>query len=333
MTNRERILCAYHGGTPDSVPCFFSDAQINVADSLMDSPPIGTQEGYDGYGVYQIATQSAGGMFTPSSNHPHAISDITKWKEEAVFPDYSKTDWNAVYEGTKQAMHWDRERFVQDFFCPNGIFERLHFCLGFEEAMVAIMTEPEAVYEYVGAVADKKIEAIQIIDKYFAPDVFTYLDDYAHIRGLFISPQTFRDIFKPHIKRIVNAVKNTKMMFKQHCCGKMESLLDDFYDIGIRAFDPGQPINDLSAMKNKYPGEISIMGGLDVQHVIDRDGVTEEELRKEVWRCIDSYAPGGGYIMYGTSVQIYNPESYAPGGRLGIIIDECMKYGHSFYSA
>lgn len=331
MTPRERIMTAFKGGTPDSVPCFYSDAQINIAIELGESPGFGSTGGYDGYGAYQVATASGGGMFTPDPRKPYAITDITKWREQAVFPDYSGVDWRQVYEFMKGMQHWDRERFAQDFYCANGIFERLHFNMGLENAMVAIMTEPEAVYDYVGAVADKKIETIKLVDKYFAPDVFTYLDDYSHISGLFISKEQYREIFKPHHKRIVEACSNTGMLFKQHCCGRMESLFDDFYEIGIRAFDPCQPVNDLVSMKSKHPGEVCLMGGIDVQGILDLEGVTEEEIRSEVRRCIDTYAPGGGYVVFGTSLDMYNPEAYAPGNRLGIVIDECMSYGADFY--
>lgn len=228
-------------------------------------------------------------------------------------------------------MHWDRENFVQDFYCPNGIFERLHFSLGMENAMVALLEEPEAVYDYVSAVTDKKIEAIRIAAKYFKPDVFTYLDDYSHVNGLFISPDTYRQIFKPHHKRIVDAVKETGMIFKQHCCGKFQDLFEDFYEIGIRAFDPCQPVNDIVELKNRHPGEVAFIGGLDIQNVIDRPGATEEELRAEVRRCIDTYAPGGGYAVFGTTLDLYNPAALAPDQKLGIIMDECMSYGKDFY--
>lgn len=331
--NREAFLTAVQGGIPDHVPCFFSHAQLNILPVSGDVPygPMGTS-GYDGYGCFQTATDSAGGMTTPDPGHPPAISDITNWKKEAVFPDYSAVEWEQMYGQVAAMLHLDRENFAQDFYCPTGIFERLHFNLGFEEAMIAILTEPEAVYEYVGAAADKKIEQIKQIGKYYKPDIFTYLDDYSHVSGLFISKESYRTIFKPHHKRIVDAVKEEGMIFKQHCCGKFEDLFDDFYDIGIRAFDPCQPVNDIVALKSRHPGEVGFMGGLNVQHVIDRAGVEEEEIRAEVRRAIDSYAPGGGYAVFGTSLDLYNPAAYAPDQRLGIVIDECARYGGGFYS-
>lgn len=331
MTNREQFLTAMSGGTPDDVPCFFNCAQINISWDFGDIPKFGLKGGYDGYGCYQSATESAAGNFTPDPAYPPAITDITQWKEQAVFPDFSKIDFAAVYENMKSMMHWDRKNFVQDYFCANGMFERLHFNMGFENAMVAIMTEPEAVSDYAGAIADKKIEQIELVAKYFKPDIFTYLDDFSHVNGLFISPETYRKIFKPHHQRIVDAVKANGMLFKQHCCGKFQGLFDDFYDIGIRMFDPCQPVNDIQELKRRHPGNVGFMGGLDIQHVIDKPDVTEEEIRAEVRRCIDSYGPGGGYVIYGATIDLYNPDSFAPGQKMGILIDEATKYGKNYY--
>ena len=55
-----------------------------------------------------------------------------------------------------------------------------------------------------------------------------------------------------------------------------EYFLDRFYELGIRRIDPCQPVNDINAMKAKYP-DMCFLGGLDIQGVIDMPGKTEEE--------------------------------------------------------
>lgn len=327
MTNRENALIALKGGAPEAVPCFFSSCQIVIATPMQEGPPIMGSAGYDGYGVHQTPTESGGGMFTPTPTIPPVLTDITKWREQVKFPDYENWDWVTIATADKEMMHLDPENYVQDLYCANGLFERLHFLMGFEDAVCAILEEPEHAFDLVGAIADKKIEFARKVAQYYKPDVFTFLDDYAYKEGLFISPSTFREIFKPHLARVVKAVHETGMIYKQHCCGKMESLLDDFMEIGITAFDPVQPLNNIPAMKKKTLGKAGLMGGLDVQNIIDKHGVTEGEIRAEVRRCIDQYAEGGGYMIYGASLGMYNPSSYAPDGRLGIVIDECFKYG------
>lgn len=331
MTNKENALITLRGGTPESVPCFYSSCQIMIVDALGDIPPFTSGiPGFDKYGVHQTPTDSAGGMFTPTSTVPPILTDVTKWREQVTLPDFENIDWEFESKKDFELLHTDRENLVQDLFCCNGIFERLHFMMGFENALCAIMDEPEAVNDLVGALADLKIKAVEIAAKYYKPDVFTYLDDYSHVNGLMISPEIFREIFKPHLKRIFDSINKTDMIPKFHCCGKMQDLAMDFVEIGAKALDPCQPCNDVAAMKKRV-GNTCIVGGLDVQHIIDFPGVTEEKIRAEVRRCINDYAEGGHYMQYGTSLSLYDFAAYAPGGVIGNIIDECAKYGKNFY--
>lgn len=327
MTNKENALIALHGGKPESVPCFWSSCQVVISTPMAETPPLIVPAGLDGYGVHQTATASAGGMFTPTTSVPPVLTDILKWKEQVHFPDYEQVDWEAASAFDKQMLHLMPELFVQDLFSANGLFERLHFLMGFEEAMYAINDEPEAVAELVHAIADKKIEFISYAARYYQPDVFTYLDDYAHIRGQFISMDTFRSIFKPEITRIARAAKENGMIFKMHCCGKMDVFTQDFIEIGADAIDPIQPVNDFVHMKALCGDKVGLVGGLDIQGIVDRVGATEEELRSEVRRCIDTYAKDGGYMVYGASVNMFNPNNFAPDGLIGILIDECGRYG------
>ncbi len=327
LSKRENALIALRGEKPEYVPCFFDAIQVIPSGAAQEVPPLFQGPGYDGYGVHQTPTESASGMFTPTPNVPPVLEDVTEWKSVVKFPDYEHIPWEQIVAGETEAMHLDKANFVQDLYCAQGLFERLHFLMGFENALCAIMEEPEAVSDLVAAIADKKIEFLQKADYYYHPDYFTYLDDYAHMNGLFISPDTFREIFKPQIARIVEACNKTNMTFKQHCCGKMEDLLDDFLDIGITAFDPVQPVNNIPEMKKKTLGRAGIMGGLDVQNVVDRPGSTDEEIVAETRRCIDTYGEGGGYVIFGASLSMYDPMQYAPGGKLFTVSQTCEQYG------
>ena len=327
MTNKENALIALEGGIPESVPCYFSSCQI-VPQFFFEAPNSGKPD-YDGFGVHQTPTENSGGMYTPTPTVAPVLEDVTMWKDVVHIPDCSVLDFEQIFDQMRGMLHLDPDNYVQDFLSPNGLFERMHFLMGFEGAMYALMEEPEACYDLAGAIADYKIEVVHAVGKYLKPDYFTFLDDYTHKTGRFISDETFNTVFRPHYQRIIDEVKNSGMKFKTHCCGKVEDFIDNFLDMGVTAFDPVQCVNDIQALKKK--GKIGLMGGLDVQGVIDVEGTTEEEIRAEVRRCIDEYAEGGQYLMYCASVHMYDPSSYAPGGIIGTINDECAKYGYRYY--
>ena len=329
--HKREVLTALRGGTPTSVPCFFSDCELMFVSPMGERPPLGVSEGYDAWGVHLTASDAAGGAFTPTPTVPPILTDVTEWKSQLTFPDYDSVDWKAAYKADEDTFKWDRTNKVQDMFCANGLFERLHFLMGFEDTLCSFYEEPEAVEELIAAIADTKIRLIKNALPIYKPDFFTFLDDYAHQEGLFMSLDMFRKFFKPHLKRIVDAVHEEGVLFKMHCCGKMQSLTQDYMDLGIDAIDPVMCMNDIQAMKEIFQHKVGIMGGLDMQGVIDNVSATEEDVRAEVRRCIDMYAPGGGYMIYGASVNMRSKTAWGPHGCIGALIDECSKYGHNYY--
>ncbi len=337
MNGRENALAALRGEIPESVPVFFKDCQVVPCCLAGEAPSMGQGPGYDGYGCHQTPTESAGGMFTPTvGKEVLSLDDIDDWEDILQFPDYdaySDLDWRMAAEKDAARMRLKPDEYVQDFFSAKGIFERLHLFMGFEDALCALMLEPDTVKAIVHRIADQKIRQIEYLSKYYKIDYFTMMDDYAFKDGLFFDIEVFRDIFKPELKRVVDACHASGMTYKQHCCGKMEELLDDFLEVGITAFDPVQPINNIPEMKKKTLGKAGISGGLDVQNIVDcmSMGKTEEDIRTEVRRCIDEYASGGGYLIYGSSIYVHDQASRKPGGNLYYVIDEAEKYGKNYY--
>ncbi len=331
VNRRENALTALRGEKTEFVPCFFDAFQLTPPDLMLESPPIIDgipQAGLDGFGVHQTPTQSADGAFTPTFGVPPVLTDVTEWKKQVRFPDYgqfSDYDWRRSAAAVETRI--DRGEYVIDTFSSKGMFERMHALMGFEQTMIALMEEPEACAELAGAIADHKIRQIELVGRYYKPDYYTYMDDYSHKLGLFMSQSLFRTVFKPQLKRIVDATHANGMMFRLHCCGKMESLLDDFLELGITAFDPVQPFHDIPAMKKKTLGRAGLMGGLDVQGVVDLEGAPEEQIRAEVRRCIDAYAADGGYVLYGASIFMRSIRERQPGGKIWAVIDECRRYG------
>lgn len=288
-------------------------------------PQLGLKEGYDWWGVHWTATEDTGGMFSPTVGMPYVLTDITKWREQVKIPDISGIDWEAA--AARDTAYLDPNKLTNFYGLGNGLFERVHFLMGFEETMYALMEEPEEVAALVSAIADFYVEIIKKVGEYYKPEYFTFLDDYTHMNGSFISPELFDELFAPSLKKIVDAVEGSGMKYIQHCCGQEQLLQDSFYKIGIRRMEPCQPCNDVQKMKEKYP-DMGFMGGLDLQGVVDMVDVTEEQLRAEVRRCIDEYSEGGRFVLYGCSVSMYDPAAYAPTGKMGIIIDEAIKYAY-----
>jgi uroporphyrinogen-III decarboxylase len=206
-----------------------------------------------------------------------------------------------------------------------GLFERAYLLLGMEQALMALITEPDEMSQMLGVVADYKIELIRKFDDVADPDMLWFGDDWGTQQALFMPPATWRRVIKPHLKRIYDCMKQRGILINQHSCGKIDAIFGDLVELGADLWNPCQPCNDLARLKRDYGDRISFHGGMDSQFVLDRPGVTAEEVRAEARRVIDILAPGGGYVA-GPSQRV--PRDPA---LVAALKDEVQQYGREIY--
>lgn len=252
--------------------------------------------GYDGFGVRWVAPSSGGGAHIPAPGE-FVLSDIARWREDVKFPDLENFDWEKC--SAQELEGCNREEKAVDFGCGNGVFERLASLMGFEDALLSMAEDPDSCYEFFTAVTDYKIKVAEKVVKYYEPDYFTNYDDIATERSLFMSPETYRELIKPHQKRLNDAVISMGMKPIYHCCGKAEAIVEDMIDCGYIAWTSVQPSNDIVAILKKYGDKLAIIGGYDNNGLPGRPDATEEDARAEVRRCFNEYAKYDGYIFFG----------------------------------
>lgn len=284
--------------------------------------------GYDGFGVRWITPASGGGAPIPAPNEYILDSEtIVNWKNIVKFPDLEAVDWKAMVEAEFQMMPIDREQVALEFGCGNGVFERLGALMGFEEALISLIEEPEACYELMEAITDYKIEFAKKVKEFYNPDIFNNYDDIATERGLFMSPDTYRKLIKPHHKRLCAAVRELGMIPIQHTCGRCESLIEDIIDTGAAAWSSVQPINDIVRLQKEYGDKIAIIGGYNSNGAPGRVDAPIEEMLAEVHRCLDTYGPYPSYIVFPfVTVNSLNPNDMLAVMRP--LLGEAVKYSH-----
>lgn len=278
--------------------------------------------GLDGFGVRWVTPSSGGGAPIPAPGE-FILKDITQWRKIVKFPDLDAFDWEN--EAKKDLATCDRNEFIVEYGCGNGVFERLGALMGFEEALMAMYEEPEECNELFTAITDYKVKFAEKVAKYYKPDAFTNYDDVATERSLFMSPKTYRELIKPHHKRLNEAVINLGMIPIYHCCGKAETIVEDMIEIGTAGWTSVQPCNDIVSVLEKYGDKIVIFGGFDSNGKPGRPDASEEEVRAEVRRCLDTYGKYNSFILFGAKiVNTMDPQlianAYLP------IIDESIKY-------
>ena len=250
----------------------------------------------------------------------HLVPDITRWKEFMQFPDLSKLDWEGY--AARDTANWDREHKLSRVMVGYGMWERMFSVMDFEDALCALMEEPEACYEFFGAVADHKIRLYDYLIRYYKPDILIMHDDYGSGGGMFMPPQTWRELLKPHLQRIIDSITSKGVMYDHHCCGYFAPILGEIADMGTTATNTMHVCNDPAKLKKEIGHKMCFIGGFDTQF-IDKASSTEEEIRASIRKTIDELAPGGSFIG---SCAITNKS------RSLICEDEMIRYGSTKYT-
>lgn len=210
-----------------------------------------------------------------------------------------------------------------------GVFEMHQRCRGMENALLDSFLYPEFSDLLIGKIADLKIEFWEMALAELADvvDIVVEGDDYGSQESQLIDPEYFRQYYKPHISRIVRAIKqsapNSKVMF--HSCGNVRPEISDFIEMGIDILNPVH-VNatgmEPTQLKRDFGKEIVFWGGgVDTQRILPSGTVTE--VSEDVKKNIDALAPGGGFVF----TTVHNIQSEVPPQNIMSMWETLTKFG------
>jgi len=126
-------------------------------------------------------------------------------------------------------------------------------------------------------------------------DGFVIWGDVAYRKGLFFSPDYWREYFKPWVKAMVDLCHARGLSVIYHGCGNVNAIFEDYIEIGVDAFHPLEVKAGMDAveLRRRYGHRIGLCGNLDVQNWERGD---RREIRAEILRKLHA-AKGGGLIL------------------------------------
>ena len=131
-------------------------------------------------------------------------------------------------------------------------------------------------------------------------DILRFGDDLGMDRGPFMRPDTYRKLFKPRHRMLCDYVKKHSQMHTfLHSCGSIYKLLPDLIDAGFDIINPVQTnTKDMEPerLKREFGNDLTFWGGgVDTRTVLNHG--TPAEVKAQVKRRLEIFAPGGGFVF------------------------------------
>ena len=114
-----------------------------------------------------------------------------------------------------------------------------------------------------------------------------------------------------------------------HDCGKAESFIPDWLDIGVQIWEPAQTSNNFVEIKQKYGRDIIVAGAWDNQGYVSYEDTPDEVLRDAVVDYIDRMAPNGGFCFM--CLPMGNPGEEIFERKMKLIDEIYEDYGKPWY--
>lgn len=346
MTPRERVLCALARQEPDRVPFLepvieepvalallglpqrevpitmeFGEPGADVASGILyDSPfytPLELAQtlGIDGFGMYLFVRhegvqQEIGGRKMIAGGTIKSRADLARIRL------HDPND-PAIYEPYRQFVERYRDSGYALFTFLNIGSDPMILGMGLEQFSIALYEDPGLVAELFDLYTDWYACAARHLCQ-LGFDFLWFGDDIAFKTAPYVSPKTFREVFIPRYRKVIEQVT---LPWIFHSDGNLMPIMDDLLSLGMAGLHPIEPgALDLAEMKRRYGDRVCLVGHISVD-VLSRG--TPEEVDRLVAEAIRIAAPRGGYIV-GSSNSV---PAYCRPENVRAMADAVNRYG------
>ncbi len=268
MTSKERVLRAIKGEKVDRTPVY-GWVSANLGNEITEK--FGSVEAFED--KYEFDAAHIFGAPNPYGNGAgikelqESCDELTPdiLLEKAVTIPASEQDWTVVKNALEH--HGKRGRFC--YIQTPGFFEFFNGIFGIENQLMYLILyreELEELYkrqaEWVTGFADCCLE--------LGVDCIHISDDWGSQRDLMFSPELWRDIIKPNMKKVIDHVHAKGGLVSLHSDGCVKAVTDDLAELGLDMIHPWQESAGMSydLYNEKYSDKFAILGGICIQTVL-----------------------------------------------------------------
>lgn len=193
------------------------------------------------------------------------------------------------------------DRAILGLFGGN-LLELGQFLFRNDNFLMMLALDPPKVHAFLDRLLEMHLENLEkyltLVGDYI--DIIVFGDDLGMQTGPQMSPDMYREFFKPRHGRMWRRAKelaDVKVLL--HCCGGVRPLLPDLIDAGLEAINPVQISSrgmEPEQLKADFGDRLVFWGGgCDTQQVLPNG--TPDEVRAHVRNHVDIFKKGGGFVF------------------------------------
>lgn len=234
--------------------------------------------------------------YHPEQVDENPLTDINSLEQlkEYVFPDL--THPNRYQNLGKQVTEWHRNGLAVAGSPPHlggVLFEIATRLRGFEQILLDMIQRKELIHFLLDQLSAILVHNALILAR-SGVDVLLLDDDVASPTQLMISPDMWREFFKPRLAKAIRVSREESpdLLVFYHCDGNFTRLIPDLAEIGVNVINPVQPdCMNARTIKQEFGDRIAMWGTVGTARLWT-DG-TPDQIRREVQMRAKTLGPEG----------------------------------------
>jgi len=212
--------------------------------------------------------------------------------------------------------------------CGCNLFEWGTFLRRMDNFLMDLYTDQGNVAVLMELLMERHMKTLELVCDSVGDlvDVLRFGDDLGMDSGPFMGLDVYKELFEAHRTRLCGYVhEHSGMATFLHTCGSMYQYIPSLIDSGMDIINPVQTnCRDMDPvrLKSEFGKDIVFWGGgVDPREILNRG--TPQDVRDDVRRRLDIFAPGGGYVFN----NIHNILGEVPPENIVALFEAVREYG------
>ncbi len=260
----------------------------------------------DHWGVPRVRIETGSGerasVYREVINFP--LNSATSVDEIREYPKWPSPDW-FDYDCVRQQVAAARQTgkvvvFMGDRMNRAAQLKPAMYLRGIDQILIDMALDPdiaEYIFRRVAAFyleyARRTFEAAD-----GGIDIFMMGDDFGTQKGLFVSPDMWRQFLRPGFKAFIDLGHQHGCKVAHHSCGSIKPIIPDLIECGLEILNPIQPdVEDMDRreLKQLFGDRLCFHGSISIQQTLPFG--TSDDVRREVQERAETLGPSGGFIF------------------------------------